>query len=92
MNDDQPIDPDLVAWLASTANLSPAAARRCIGEVLAFYSETLERFVRRRHRALQAQGVLRNADIYRQIASEVAARPFAAPPLSERQILRLIYG
>lgn len=92
MNDDQPIDPALVAWLASTANLSPAAARRCIGEVLAFYSETLEAFVQRRHGELQSRGGRRNAQIYRQIASEVAARPFAAPALSERQIRRLIYG
>jgi hypothetical protein len=30
--------------------------------------------------------------IFRQIAQEIAVRPFAAPPFTERQIRRLIYG
>jgi len=35
---------------------------------------------------------LKNDAIFRQIASEMAMRPFAAPSYTERQIRRLIYG
>lgn len=92
MNDLQTIDSELVSYLARTLDLRPPAARRCVQEVLASYRETLEQFVQRRHRELQTEGRLRNPDIFARIAAEAAQRPFAAPPLSDRQIRRLIYG
>jgi hypothetical protein len=46
----------------------------------------------RRHRELKETEAQRNDTIYRRIAEEVAARPFACTPLTERQIRRLIYG
>jgi hypothetical protein len=81
----------LVERLVLTSRLSEREARHLVGEVVAFLDETVEQFARRRHQDLQRQGI-GNADIYRAIAVEVGQRRFAAPPLSERQIRRLIYG
>lgn len=87
-------DPDaaLVEYLSVTSSLSPAAARRCVAEVLAWYSETLEAWVVRRHLELQRQGSARNEAIYRQIIDEAAQRRFAPVTLSPRQVRRIIYG
>jgi hypothetical protein len=84
---------DFAAHLARSTPLSPVEARRLLDEVIALLAaETVESFVVRRHRELkQAEGE-RNGTIYRRIADEVAARPFATAPLTERQIRRLIYG
>jgi len=82
---------ELVEYLARSSRLSPQEAARLVNEVLAFMSEVPEDFVRRRHLALQAQG-LSNRAIYLQISEELAARRFRAPDYSERQIRRIIYG
>ena len=82
---------ELVEYLARSSRLSLQEATRLVDEVLAFMSEVPEDFIRRRHLALQAQG-LSNRDIYLQIAKELEARRFRAPEYSERQIRRIIYG
>jgi hypothetical protein len=82
---------DLVAYLSRTSRLSAAEVERLVGEVIAFLDERPEEFVRRRHQALQEQGVA-NEESYRRIAQELGQRRFRAPPLSERQIRRIIYG
>ena len=82
---------ELVEYLARSSRLSLPEATRLVNEVLAFMSEMPEDFIRRRHLALQAQG-LSNRDIYLQIAKELEARRFRAPEYSERQIRRIIYG
>jgi hypothetical protein len=82
---------ELLEYLARSSRLSLPEATRLVNEVLAFMSDTPEDFVRRRHLALQAQG-LSNRDIYLRIAKELEARRFRAPEYSERQIRRIIYG
>ena len=82
---------ELVEYLARSSRLSPQEAARLVNEVLAFMSEAPEDFIRRRHLALQAQG-LSNRAIYLQISEELAGRRFRAPEYSERQIRRIIYG
>lgn len=82
---------ELVDYLTRSSRLSPQEAARLVNEVLAFMSEVPEDFIRRRHLALQAQG-LSNQAIYLQIGAELAARRFRAPDYSERQIRRIIYG
>ena len=82
---------ELVAYLTRSTPLSSQQARRIVEEVLTFLNETPEDFVRRRHRALQAQG-LPNSAIYLRLAAELSARRFRAPPYTERQIRRIIYG
>ena len=84
---------ELSAPLARTTRLDPPEARRAVLELLDLLaSETPDAFVLRRHRELKVVGALKNDAIFRQIAGEMATRPFAAPPYTERQIRRLIYG
>jgi hypothetical protein len=90
VTDDDPLA-DLVAHLTRTTPLGPEMSRRVVEEVVAHLDEPVEALVRRRHRELQARG-LANAEIYRRIVAEVAARPVAAPPLTERQVRRTVYG
>jgi len=82
---------ELIAYLTRTGRLSGAEVRRIVEEVLGFLDETPEEFVRRRHRALQAEG-LANTSIYMRLAGELSAWRFRAPEYTERQIRRLIYG
>lgn len=82
---------ELVAYLVRSTRLTAAEAEKVVHEVLAFMDETPEDFVRRRHLALQSQG-LANARIFEQIAQELARRRFRAAELSERQIRRIVYG
>ena len=82
---------DLIAYLVRTTSLSPRDATRVVGDVLAFLSETPEAYIRRRHHALQAEG-LSNTDIFARVVEEIAQMRFRAPELSERQIRRIIYG
>jgi hypothetical protein len=82
---------DLVIHLVRTTHLPAGVARRVIDDVVAYFAEPVEAVVRRRHRELQAAG-LANPAIYDRIATELAARPVAAPSLSPRQIRRIVYG
>jgi len=82
---------ELVRHLTRTTPLSEAAAARVVEEVVAYFSEPAQEFIRRRHRELQAAG-LANAETFRRIAIELAGRPVAAPQFSERQIRRVVYG
>jgi hypothetical protein len=81
----------LLERLTLTGRLSKREAVHLVGEVLAFHGDSLEQFVQRRHRELQREG-LQNAQIYRCLAAEVAARRFRVEAPSERQLRRLIYG
>ena len=82
---------DLVDHLVRTTQMPAGIARRVVADVVAYFGETAEAFVRRRHRELQAAG-LANPVIYDRIAAELAARPVAAPSLTPRQIRRIVYG
>ena len=77
--------------LLQVTDLDPAGADKVIAEVLACLSETVDTFVQRRHAELQREG-LRNDQIFTRLHEEVAQRRFAAPPLTDRQLRRLIYG
>lgn len=82
---------ELVEYLARTSRLEPQEARRVVDEVLSFLAEEPEAFVRRRHLALQRQG-LANPAIFAQLHAELAQRRFPAPAYSTRQLRRIIYG
>ena len=88
---DAPQPQELIDHLCRLGALDAPQARRLLAEVLAFYDETPETFIRRRHRELQLAGFA-NAAIYRRLLAELSARRFAAEPRSERQIRRAIYG
>ena len=82
---------DLMEHLERTTRLSRTEVERVVSDVLEYFSETLDRFVSRRHAELQAEE-LKNAEIFGRIVAELGERRFAAPVLSERQIRRIVYG
>ena len=84
-------DAELVQRVAGTTGLSDAEAARVIDDVLAWYAEPLEDFVRRRHAQHKLYGK-RNTEIFALIAAELRQRLIAAPQLSERQLRRIVYG
>lgn len=85
------LDADLVSRIASSTGLAPREAARVIDDVVAYYAEPTEAFVRRRHDELQTYG-MKNAAIFAQISTELTGRVVAAPALSERQLRRIVYG
>lgn len=82
---------DLIDHLTRTTALGRGEAARVVADVLAYFSETVEEFVRRRHAELRARG-LTNDVIFKRIAAELAGRRVAAPELSLRQLRRIVYG
>lgn len=88
---DVPVETALVDHLVAGTGLTPAEAQRVVEDVLAFYAEPTEDFVRRRHAELKTFGA-KNAEIFARIVTELGERVVAAPSLSERQVRRIIYG
>lgn len=82
---------DLIAHLTRTTSLGPGEAARVVAEVVAYFSESAEEYVRRRHGEMKARG-LTNERIFPCIAAELSARRVAAPELSLRQLRRIVYG
>ena len=82
---------DLITHLSRMTALSEAQSQQVVAEVLAYFNEDIESYVRRRHRELQQQG-LSNAKIFAAIQTELPHRLFPAEKISERKIRRMIYG
>lgn len=80
----------IVQHVVASTGLDPAAARRLVEDVVAFHAEPVEDYVRRRHAHLKARGA-RNEAIFAQLADELVGRVVAAPPLTERQLRRIVY-
>jgi hypothetical protein len=86
-----PVESALVDHLVTGTGLTSAEAQRVIEDVVAFYAEPVEEYVRRRHAELKTYGA-KNDEIFARIATELGDRVVAAPPLSERQLRRIIYS
>ena len=82
---------DLLEHLERTTGLSDRELGRLVDEIREYFSESVEQFVTRRHAELQSEA-LKNDAIFDRIADELRLRRFAAPPLTQRQIRRLVYG
>ncbi|GAA2469560.1 hypothetical protein GCM10010406_01200 [Streptomyces thermolineatus] len=91
MPDHRPLHEDLLDHLVRTTPLRRGEAARVVMDVLAYFDESAEDFVRRRHRELQSGG-LANAAIFERIAAELPHRAVAAPEFSLRQLRRIVYG
>jgi hypothetical protein len=85
------IESDLVTRVAQSTGLSPGEAARVIADVVAYYTEPVDSYVRRRHARLQGYG-MRNPEIFAQIRAELERRVVAPPSMSERQLRRIVYG
>ena len=86
----QPFE-DLVGHVTRSSTLATGEAERLIAEVLGYFSEPAETFVRRRHGELKARG-LTNDRAFQQIAVELRQRLVPPPDYSQRQLRRIIYG
>jgi hypothetical protein len=84
-------DRELVERIVASTGLTPGEAARVVEDVLAFHAEPVEEYVRRRHAHLKTYGA-KNDEIFARIAAELAGRVVAAPPLTERQLRRIVYG
>jgi hypothetical protein len=82
---------DLVAHLVRSTPLSEGEADRVVAEVLAWFAEPVAEFVRRRHRELAVRG-LTNDRIFAVVGAELAGRLVPPPPLTPRQLRRMVYG
>jgi hypothetical protein len=86
-----PANSELVRHVAASTGLAPDVAARLVNDLLAYFSETTEQFVRRRHAELHRRGHS-NAEIWPMISGELAQRRVAAAALSPRQLRRIVYG
>src|SRR5690349_16235183 len=82
---------ELVTLLVRSSPLSQSEAARVVAEVLGYFGEPVEEFVRRRHRELKTGG-LTNERAFVLIAAELPARRVTPPRLSLRQLRRVVYG
>ena len=89
---DETYPQDLISNVAASTGLPEATASRVVADVAAYFSETVDQFVKRRHAELQGKGNKRNDDIWPQLGAELAGRRFRAESLSERQLRRIVYG
>lgn len=82
---------ELVRHVAATTGLPQATASRVVADVAAYFAETVEDYVRRRHGEMRLMHA-KNEEIWPRLAAELGARRFGAPELSERQLRRMVYG
>lgn len=82
---------ELLDHLTRSTPLSRGEALRVVQDVLAYFDETPQEYVRRRHRELQAQGLV-NTEIFERIEADLKYRAVAPPELTLRQLRRMVYG
>jgi hypothetical protein len=82
---------DLITHLTRSGSLGAGEAARLIDEVVGYFSEPADAFVRRRHGELRARG-LTNDRAFNQIAVELEQRLVSPPQYTLRQLRRIIYG
>ena len=82
---------DLIEYLTRTSPLSAGEAARVVADVLGYFAEPADEYVRRRHRELKARG-LTNDEAFTRIAAELPLRRVAPPEYSARQLRRMVYG
>lgn len=82
---------ELIDRLRQTTSLSRAEAERVLGDVLDYFGESTRALVRRRHRELLAAGRT-NPVVFDRIRSELPHHRVTTPPLSARQLRRIVYG
>jgi len=82
---------ELLRHVAASTGLPEATARRVVADVTAYFGETVDEFVKRRHAELKQKNQ-KNDEIWPLIAAELGSRRFRAPEMSERQLRRLVYG
>jgi hypothetical protein len=82
---------DLIRHMAASTGLDEATATRVVADVVAYFGQTVEEFVRQRHSELKDMNK-RNDDIWPRLAAEVSDHRFRVDDLTERQLRRIVYG
>jgi hypothetical protein len=82
---------DLVRHVARSTGLDEATASRVVADVLAYFGQTVEEYVVKRHENLKSRN-RKNDDIWPTIMDELRTRRFKADELTERQLRRMVYG
>ena len=82
---------DLVRHVARSTGLDEATASRVVADVLAYFGQTVEEYVVKRHENLKSRN-RKNDDIWPLIMDELRTRWFKADELTERQLRRMVYG
>ena len=82
---------ELIDHLCRNSQLTAKQAEHLVNEVLAYFAETPEVYLRKRHQELQSYG-RSNPDIFAALQQELNARRFKCKPMTTRQIRRAIYG
>jgi len=82
---------DLVRHVARSTGLDEATASRVVADVLAYFGQTVEEYVVKRHENLKSRN-RKNDDIWPLITDELRTRRFKADELTERQLRRMVYG
>lgn len=85
------VDAELITQVSASTGLSAGEAARVVADVIGWYREPVELYVRRRHAHLHMHGK-KNDEIFTLIAVELGDRLVAAPDLSVRQLRRIVYG
>ena len=82
----------LINHLCRNSDMSVSQAQRVIDEVITYFSEMPDDYVRRRHFEIKTESGLTNEQIFTRIEAEMSQLVLAAPKLTPRQIRRIIYG
>ena len=82
---------DLVRHVARSTGLDEATASRVVADVMAYFGQTVEEYVVKRHENLKSRN-RKNDDIWPLIMDELRTRRFKADELTERQLRRMVYG
>jgi hypothetical protein len=85
------VDAELIIQVSASTGLSAGEAARVVADVIGWYREPVEEYVRRRHTRMRMYGK-KNDEIFALIAAELGNRLVAAPDLSARQLRRIVYG
>jgi hypothetical protein len=85
------INPEQRKQLADRYGLAEAELGKLLEDIWLITQERPEAYALRRHEELREAG-LPNERCFAAIAREIEAGRFASPPLSLRQIRRIIYG
>jgi hypothetical protein len=82
---------ELVRHVAASTGLPEATAARVVADIAAYFAESVEDFVRRRHGEMRALH-WKNDEIWPRLAAELGTRRFGVRELSMRQLRRIVYG
>jgi hypothetical protein len=82
---------DLVRHVARSTGLDEATASRVVADVMAYFGQTVEEYVVKRHEYLKSRN-RKNDEIWPLIMDELRTRRFKADGLSERKLRRMVYG